>query len=1064
MSTAASTSASTHKPTVVIPFDGTAAAFGVWRTRIRAAFKVRGWEKYLTATGKSTPTAQGGASASSSASILSTTPTPDPAEQKQIDAAYGSLVESLPFDLIAAYTRDDPAWEHPAVLWQSIVAHFESTTMANRAHLRSKMASIRMTGTYLAFYTEIMATVHTLKSMGETVSDAEVIYLVLKGLPQAFEMIKTILQHDKALTIESMHRDLSARAEQHALEGEAPSSALASDGTYFNGRSSQGYDKARFEANTGANGPECWTCGQSGHRKLECPRNAGKVICTKCRTVGSHSTAECRRLRSSNNAGKHEKNEERANQARNDNRPRSGQFVKTTNADKPAASSSKTRRYHDGQHYFSSQADYDSEEESYFLGIETTSIADDNRSTGQNINPLSAYNYTHGISQEISTISKTELHTKTIELVMDSASSVNTCNDPTVLHDLKPVKPIRVKVGNGEVVTLDQAGSLRLSVETPNSKPIKIQDVYYAPKCPVNLLSVGALTKRKTNVEFKEKNAIVRRADEDNRIVMTVPAVENLFAIRLRVHPPDEPKHMHPSVAVQPTQHAVSEASKEAQKSYRLWHARLGHIGRTQMSKLARSQSISGLGQLQGFDFDTVGAQLCDGCELGKAHREKFNKFTHGQPAEEILDCLHADIKGPINVPTMLGERYLLLVTDERSRRPYGFLLGRKSDATEAIINLIKRLQVETGKTLREFHSDNGTEFVNKVLRTFLTDQGTLHSTTTPGTPQHNPIAERLNQTIFNMVRAMLFHAQLPPSFWGFAALSAVRVQCKTITSPNGGWTPKTIWRYESHRLNQQTRSKETTAIEDHKTSVKRMRVFGCNVYHHLQDQKATEPRSAKGIFLGYVDEARGYYRIMDLQSRKVIVRRDVHFDEDNFTFVREFTTEKYRPVEIPGGIPEEFNGPIPQNDNPAPHSARRELESEPQEESETESETEDRNQEHENSRKDDAAAIPADPPQAAASAHRHPSTENRTDRKQPSPRPSSMRCVRVTFSIPLESGSPRSSQQFWRQELPAASVLRRSTTIQSHSLHRRITSRPCRARTRHTGTEPQWGKSKRCS
>jgi len=902
-------SISSKSLTVVIPFDGTSAAFGTWRKRIRAAFKVRGWDKYLTAS-SATPQPKSSSASSSSGGASSIS---DPAEQKLVDAAYGSLVESLPLDLIAAYTSDDPDSEHPTVLWQSILAHFESTSMANRAHLRSKLASIQLTTTYLAFYTEVMAIVHTLKSMNENVSDAEITYLILKGLTSGFEMVKTVLQHDKNLTVESMHRALTVRAEQMALDDSAP----RSDGTFYNGPSSQG-SKARTSNTSGGparNGPDCWTCGQHGHRAFDCPQNAKKSKCGFCRSIGSHNDDQCRRKRSSNQSSNPSNNHSSTS-----NQSHRGKFVKSTNAGPPAASSSTSGRNHDAQHY--NQQEYDSEDESFFLGVEMTSTDQQTNAVplstnSSTINPLAAYNYTRGTTSEpnparIQSAASARASPATIELVLDSATSISTCRDQSLLIDPKPVKPIRVKVASGETVTLDQAGSLRVSLDAPGAKTINIPDVYYAPNCPVNLLSIGAMTKRGKQVTFSQKGACIRRSDKDGAAaILTVPAVGNLFAVTLRAH--GQKTGMHPVIPVEvPTidLRQTREPKEELDRLYRLWHSRLGHISKTQLAKLVRSESISGLSLLKDLDFNSTDQSLCNGCELGKACRKSFSRLKQGEPAAEILDRFHADIKGPINVSNMSGERYVLMVTDEKSRRSFVFLLKNKSDATECIVNLCKRSQVETGKTLREFHSDNGTEFVNRILQSFFDNQGTRFTTTTPGTPQHNPIAERLNRTVFDKVRSMLFHAQLPPYFWGFAVLVAVQIKNKTLTSINGGLTPETIWRQQSHTLNQRSRSDEIKSANEFKTSVKRMRVFGCNVYCHLQNQTTTQPRSAKGIFVGYDDEAHGYYRILDLESRKIIKRRDVHFDEDNFSFVREYTSDKYRPVEVQGEITEELNRP----------------------------------------------------------------------------------------------------------------------------------------------------------
>jgi transposase InsO family protein len=888
-------SSSSKSLTVVIPFDGTTASFGVWRKRIRAAFKVRGWDKYVNATATTT---------GDSSSLDDSKD-----DQKQMDAAYGSLIESLPFDLIAAYTSDDPTLEHPTVLWNSIVAHFESTSMANRAHLRNKLASTRMSSTYLVFYTEVMTTVNTLKSMGEQVTDAEVMYQILKGLTPTFDMIKLVLQHDKAITVEGMHRALSVRAEQMALDDSA-----RVEETYYGGRMTK---KGGANTSRPRDGPDCWTCDQPGHRAFDCPQNHQKVKCNFCRAIGSHTEDKCRKKHAAigtNNNNSSNNSSNNNNSFSKNNQVRSGKFVKFTT---PGPSSTSGRYQNAAQHY--NQQEHDTDEENFFFGVcdeqqMARSSAIIQKQSRSSSNSLAAYNYTltaskfksinalavpqstHAIIKpKLIPSSSTEVP-QTIELVLDSAASISTCNNQSLLVDLKAVKPIHVKVASGQTVTLDRIGSLRVSVDEQGSKIITITKVYYSPDCPVNLLSVGATTKLGKEVTFHRDGASIRRSDGDRATILVIPAVGNLFIVKLHVH---TEKNMEQTAMPQIVNDASSNQSDESMKLYRLWHSRLGHLGKNQLEKLVKSTSMSGLDQLLDFDFTVVDRSLCDGCELGKACRKSFSRFKQGELASEILDRFHADIKGPVNQPALRGERYVLTVTDEKSRRSFLFLLKKKSDAADRIIHLCKRTQVETGKTLREFHSDNGTEFVNKELQSFFAHQGTRFTTTTPGTPQHNGIAERLNRTIFDKMRAMMFHAQLPPYFWGLAVIAAGHIKNKTLTSINGGLTPDTIWRQQTHALNQRGRSSESVDSTEFKTSLKNMRVFGCNVYYHLQHQQPTQPRSAKGIFLGYDDEARGYYRIIDLQSRKLITRRDVHFDENNFSFVREYTQDRFRPVEI---------------------------------------------------------------------------------------------------------------------------------------------------------------------
>lgn len=56
------------------------------------------------------------------------------------------------------------------------------------------------------------------------------------------------------------------------------------------------------------------------------------------------------------------------------------------------------------------------------------------------------------------------------------------------------------------------------------------------------------------------------------------------------------------------------------------------------------------------------------------------------------------------------------------------------------------------------------------------------------------------------------------------------------------------------------------------------IKVSGCPAYYHMNKGKL-EPRSKKGIFVGYGDGIKGF-RIWSPSERKVIMSRDVIFDE----------------------------------------------------------------------------------------------------------------------------------------------------------------------------------------
>ena len=66
------------------------------------------------------------------------------------------------------------------------------------------------------------------------------------------------------------------------------------------------------------------------------------------------------------------------------------------------------------------------------------------------------------------------------------------------------------------------------------------------------------------------------------------------------------------------------------------------------------------------------------------------------------------------------------------------------------------------------------------------------------------------------------------------------------------------------------------------KPEVGHFRIFGSLTYSHVPSEKRTqlEPTTEKGIFVGY-DETTKAFRIYLPSQRKVVVRRDVNFEEE---------------------------------------------------------------------------------------------------------------------------------------------------------------------------------------
>ena len=131
-------------------------------------------------------------------------------------------------------------------------------------------------------------------------------------------------------------------------------------------------------------------------------------------------------------------------------------------------------------------------------------------------------------------------------------------------------------------------------------------------------------------------------------------------------------------------------------------------------------------------------------------------------------------------------------------------------------------------------------------------------------TPQQNGVAERKNCTIMSMVRSMLTTRRISKSFWPEAVNWSVHVlnRCPTFAVKN--MTLEEAW-------------------ATHKPTVDHFRIFGCIAYAHISDEKRKklDDKGVKCIFLGVSEESKTY-RLYNLVTKRIIVSRDVIFDEEH--------------------------------------------------------------------------------------------------------------------------------------------------------------------------------------
>ncbi|GJY66076.1 retrovirus-related pol polyprotein from transposon TNT 1-94 [Tanacetum coccineum] len=379
-----------------------------------------------------------------------------------------------------------------------------------------------------------------------------------------------------------------------------------------------------------------------------------------------------------------------------------------------------------------------------------------------------------------------------------------------------------------------------------------ISRVYYVEGLGHNLFSVGQFCDSDLEVAFRKHTCFVR--DLDGVDLIKGSRGTNLYTISVEDMMRSSPICL------------LSKASKN--KSW-LWHRRLNHLNFGTLNDLARKDLVRGLPRLK-FEKD----HLCSACQLGKS-RKATHKPKTINTITEVLHTLHMDLCGPLRVQSINGKKYILVIVDDYSRFTWVKFLRSKDETPVFVINLLKQLQVGLNKTVWFVRTDNGTEFVNKILTDYYESVGITHEKTVPRTPQQNGIVERRNRTLVEAARTMLIFSKAPLFLWAEAVATACYTQNRSLIHTLHNKTP-----YE--------------LVHDKKPDLSFLRIFGALCYptNDSEDLGKLKAKADIGFFVGYAPNRKGY-KIYNKRTRQIMETIHVTFDE---------LTEKTAPVHSSSG------------------------------------------------------------------------------------------------------------------------------------------------------------------
>jgi len=190
-------------------------------------------------------------------------------------------------------------------------------------------------------------------------------------------------------------------------------------------------------------------------------------------------------------------------------------------------------------------------------------------------------------------------------------------------------------------------------------------------------------------------------------------------------------------------------------------------------------------------------------CEFGILSKQTRTPFLQIQPSDKLtvpLFRVFSDICGPINPISFGNGKYVLTFTDQAAGYSWIYFIPNKASST--ILTLFKpwlaMVERQPGRKLLFFFTDGGKEYTGEsanTFTTFLKELGIQHNTTPTYSSASNGTAERLNRTLFDMMRPALIKFKLPTPFWAEAQDTANKVRNRLPSkSTANGTSPHKAW------------------------------------------------------------------------------------------------------------------------------------------------------------------------------------------------------------------------------------------------------------------------------
>jgi len=143
-----------------------------------------------------------------------------------------------------------------------------------------------------------------------------------------------------------------------------------------------------------------------------------------------------------------------------------------------------------------------------------------------------------------------------------------------------------------------------------------------------------------------------------------------------------------------------------------VWHRRMMHVSKKKILEMSKTDFVLGLNVVANSPMS------CESCLLGKSTRQPFPKNPLKDDAQKtgVLELVHSDLMGLVDVESWGGSRYVFTIVDDASRYVFVKFLKHKNQALSEFKKWNIEVEKQTSQKIEEIEDRQWTGVLFRTM------------------------------------------------------------------------------------------------------------------------------------------------------------------------------------------------------------------------------------------------------------------------------------------------------------------------------------------------------------